>query len=160
MQGSAALLPAPSPAMKLLARTRAHKKRIVWAASIGNGLVTYDFTVYSFSAVIIGKLFFPSDSALASLLMALLTFGAGFAMRPIGALFIGNLADRKGRKAGLTLSIVLMTLATGMIAFAPTYNSIGVASMLLIVCGRLLQGFAAGGEIGVSSVVQIGRAHV
>jgi MFS family permease len=153
MQGSAALSPAPSPTDQLLAPVRAQKKRLVWAAAIGNGLVTYDFTVYSFSAVIIGKLFFPSDSALASLLMALLTFGAGFAMRPIGALVIGNLADRKGRKAGLTLSIVLMTLATGMIAFAPTYSSIGVASMLLIVCGRLLQGFAAGGEIGVSSVV-------
>lgn len=140
MQGSAALTYVPD-------------KRIVWAAAIGNGLATYDFTVYSFSAVIIGKLFFPSDSALASLLMALLTFGAGFAMRPVGALVIGNLADRKGRKAGLILSIVLMTLATSIIAFAPTYDAIGVAAMLLIVFARLLQGFAAGGEIGVASVV-------
>lgn len=128
-------------------------KRLVWAAAIGNGLATYDFTIYSFSAVIIGKLFFPSDSSLASLLMSLLTFGAGFAMRPVGALVIGNLADRKGRRAGLTLSIVLMTLATSVIAFAPTYDSIGVAAMLLMVLARLLQGFAAGGEIGVSSVV-------
>ncbi|MDB5979015.1 MAG: transporter [Pseudomonas sp.] len=140
MQGSPAVTPVPD-------------KRIVWAAAIGNGLATYDFTIYSFSAVIIGKLFFPSDSALASLLMSLLTFGAGFAMRPVGALVIGNLADRKGRKAGLTLSIVLMTLATSIIAFAPTYDSIGVAAMLLMVLARLLQGFAAGGEIGVSSVV-------
>lgn len=153
MQRSTPLLSAPSLTGQLLEPVRAQKKRIVWAAVIGNGLVTYDFTVYSFSAMIIGKLFFPSDSALASLLMALLTFGAGFAMRPVGALVIGNLADRKGRKTGLTLSIVLMTLATGIIAFTPTYDSIGVASMLLIVFGRLLQGFAAGGEIGVSSVV-------
>ncbi|KIH82981.1 Permeases of the major facilitator superfamily [Pseudomonas batumici] len=65
---------------------------MAWAAAMGNGLETYDFTVYSFSAVAIGKLFFPSDSAFASLLLSLLTFGAGFAMRPIGAWFIGQLA--------------------------------------------------------------------
>jgi MFS transporter, MHS family, proline/betaine transporter len=127
--------------------------RVVWAAAIGNGLITYDFTVYSFSAAIIGTLFFPAADPLASLLLSLLTFGAGFAMRPVGALVIGHIADRKGRKPALMLSIGLMLLGTGVIAFAPTYESIGASAMLLMVSARLIQGFAAGGEIGVASVV-------
>jgi len=127
--------------------------RVIWAAAIGNGLITYDFTVYSFSAAIIGKLFFPADDPMASLLLSLLTFGAGFALRPIGALLIGHLADRKGRKPALMLSIGLMLVGTGIIAFVPTYETIGASAMLLMVGARLIQGFAAGGEIGVASVV-------
>lgn len=135
------------------ARTATQTKHIVVAATIGNGLIMYDFTVYSFSAAIIGKLFFPSSSPFASLLMSLATFGAGFIMRPLGAMMIGNLADRKGRKAGLTFSIALMTLGTGIIAFTPSYASIGVVATLLLVLARLLQGLAAGGEIGAASAV-------
>jgi MHS family proline/betaine transporter-like MFS transporter len=128
-------------------------KKVILATVVGNGLVIYDFTVYSFSAVIIGKLFFPSDSSFASLLMALLTFGIGFAMRPLGAIVIGNLADRKGRKAGLNVTNLLMAAGTALIAFVPTHASIGVTATVLLVVARLLQGFATGGEIGVSSVV-------
>ncbi len=131
----------------------AQSRRIICAAAIGNGLIMYDFTVYSFSAVTIGHLFFPSDSALVSLLLSLATFGSGFLMRPLGALVIGNLADRKGRKTGLTASITLMTLGTGIIALVPTYASIGITAALFLVLARLMQGFAAGGEVGVSSVV-------
>lgn len=129
------------------------QRRLAWAAAIGNGLIVYDFTVYAFSAHMIGQLFFPSDSEVASLLMSLLTFGAGFIMRPVGAVLLGSLADRKGRKVSLTLSILLMTLGTGIITFAPTYETIGPLAMLLIVSARLLQGLAAGGEIGVASTV-------
>ncbi|SFC85657.1 MFS transporter [Collimonas sp. OK412] len=135
------------------APTAAQTKRIIVAAAIGNGLIMYDFTVYSFSAVIIGKLYFPSSNPLSSLLMALATFGAGFLMRPLGAIVIGNLADHKGRKAGLLFSIVLMTLGTGIIAFTPSYASIGVTATVLIVLARLLQGLAAGGEIGAASAM-------
>jgi MHS family proline/betaine transporter-like MFS transporter len=119
----------------------------------------YDFTVYSFSAAIIGKLFFPSSSPLASLLMSLATFGAGFLMRPLGAMIIGNLADRRGRKAGLTFSIALMTLGTSIIVFTPSYASIGAAATLLIVFARLIQGLAAGGEIGPASAVLMELAN-
>lgn len=128
-------------------------RRVITAAVIGNGLIVYDFTVYSFSAVIIAKLFFPFSTPHASLLMVFATFGAGFFMRPLGAMIIGNLADRKGRKAGLTFSIAMMTLGTGIIAFTPSYASIGIAAPLLIVLARLMQGLAAGGEIGVASTV-------
>ncbi|WP_191487617.1 MFS transporter [Pseudomonas sp. FEN] len=128
-------------------------KKVILATVVGNGLVIYDFTVYSFSAVIIGQLFFPSNSSFTSLLMALLTFGIGFVMRPLGAIVIGNLADRKGRKAGLNVTNLLMAAGTALIAFVPTHASIGVTATVLLVLSRLLQGFATGGEIGVSSVV-------
>jgi len=153
-----ASLPLPFPSADAARMTR-EAKGVVIAAVIGNGLIFYDFTVYSFSAVIIGKLYFPSSSPLSSLLMALATFGAGFVMRPLGALLIGNLADRKGRKAALTASITLMTLGTGMIAFTPSYASVGATASLLIVLARLLQGLAAGGEIGAASAMLMELAN-
>ncbi|RFU45020.1 MFS transporter [Paraburkholderia sp. DHOC27] len=117
----------------------------------GNGFVAYDFTVYSFSAVLIGQLFFPSANPAASLLLSLATFGAGFVMRPLGALWIGRLSDQRGRKAGMSVALMLMTVGTWMMACLPTYASIGFAAPLLMVVARLLQGFAAGGEIGPAS---------
>ncbi|MDB5991392.1 MAG: transporter [Herbaspirillum sp.] len=146
-------IPVSASAAQATAPTSAQSKRVIWAAVIGNGLITYDFTVYGFSAVTIGHLFFSSGSPLTSLLLSLATFGAGFAMRPLGALIIGILADNKGRKAALTFSIALMTLGTGIIACTPSYASIGASATLLLVLARLMQGFAAGGEIGVSTVV-------
>ncbi|HCV37913.1 MAG TPA: MFS transporter, partial [Pseudomonas sp.] len=101
---------------------------------------------------LIGKHFFPAESATASLLMSLATFGVGFLMRPIGAMVIGRYADRHGRKAALSLTIGLMTLGTALIAFAPTYSQIGIFATLLLVLGRLIQGLSAGGEVGTASV--------
>ena len=76
--------------------------RIIVATVISNGFVAYDFTVYGFSAAIIGRLFFPAHDAASSLLLSLATFGAGFVMRPLGAVLIGRYADRRGREAGMT----------------------------------------------------------
>jgi MHS family proline/betaine transporter-like MFS transporter len=126
---------------------------IVVATIIGNAFVAYDFTVYSFSALIIGRLFFPSSDPLSSLLLSLGTFGAGFCMRPLGAMFIGHVASTRGRKTAMTWSIALMTLGTWMIACLPTAASIGVIATWLMVLARLMQGFAAGGEIGPASAV-------
>ncbi len=131
----------------------ARPARIVLATIIGNAFVAYDFTVYSFSAVIIGKLFFPSHDPLSSLLLSLATFGAGFVMRPLGAMFIGQIANTRGRKAAMTWSLALMTLGTWLIACVPTVASIGGTATVLIVIARLLQGLAAGGEIGPASAV-------
>ncbi|CAB3789300.1 MFS transporter [Paraburkholderia fynbosensis] len=131
--------------------SRAELRRIIIAIVIGNGFVAYDFTVYSFSAVMIGKLFFPSSSPAASLLLSLATFGAGFVMRPLGALMIGHIADSRGRKAGLTVSLALMTFGTWLTACLPGYASIGPAATALMVLARLMQGLAAGGEIGPAS---------
>jgi len=125
--------------------------RLIAACSLGNALEMYDFTVYSFFALLIGKLFFPSDSPYGSLLLAVATFGIGFVMRPLGGVIIGNYADRKGRKAALTLTIGLMVAGTLCIALAPTYASAGVFGSLMILTGRLLQGFSLGGEIGAAT---------
>src|SRR5215469_1634618 len=97
----------------------------VTAAVIGNALEWYDFLVFGFFTVIIARLFFPSASQYASLLLTTATFGVGFFMRPVGGIFLGLYADRRGRKAALLLVIALMTVAIAMIAFAPTYAAIG-----------------------------------
>lgn len=118
----------------------------VAAAVIGNALEWYDFIVYGFLSSLIARLFFPAESAYASLLMALATFGVGFFMRPVGGVLLGMYADRKGRKAAMQLIIALMTVAIALIAFAPDYAAIGVGAPALIVIARMLQGFATGGE--------------
>lgn len=127
------------------------RTRQVAAAVVGNALEWYDFIVYGFFSSIIARLFFPADSAYASLLMSLATFGVGFFMRPVGGVLIGLYADRKGRKAALQMIIVLMTLSIALIACAPTYKTIGPAAPLLILIARLLQGFATGGEYASST---------
>src|SRR6201993_4412352 len=116
------------------------------AAVIGNALEWYDFIIFGFMTVVISRLFFPSDSQYASLLLTTATFGVGFFMRPVGGVLLGIYADRHGRKAALLLVIALMTVAIAMIAFAPTYAAIGVGAPMIIVLARLLQGFSAGGE--------------
>lgn len=130
-----------------------NKTKLIVAAGIGNFLEIFDFTVYSFFAAIIGNVFFNSDDPLISLLISVSVFGVGFIMRPLGSIVIGSYADRHGRKAAMLLTIVLMACGSAIIGFAPPYTSIGVAAPVLIVFGRLLQGFSAGGEIGAATTL-------
>ncbi|ALV58179.1 MFS transporter [Burkholderia cenocepacia] len=127
------------------------RRGAIAAAVIGNWLEFFDFTVYGFFAVLIGKLFFPSSDPTTSLLLSVATFAAGFFTRPLGSVVLGVYADRKGRKAALNLTIMLMALGTGLIAIAPTYAQVGVAAPLLVVFARLLQGFSQGGEFGAAT---------
>ena len=127
---------------------RSQSWRAVIAASIGNALEWFDFVVYGFFAGTIAKLFFPTGDDTESLLLALATFGVTFFMRPFGAVVLGSFADRHGRKATFSLTILIMMAGTAIIAFAPTYSSIGVFAPMLIVIARLVQGFSAGGEFG------------
>ncbi|MDH4842265.1 MFS transporter [Pseudomonas sp. BN505] len=138
-----------------------NSRRVIIASSLGNGLEIFDFTVYSFFAATIGKLFFPAASAQASLLLSLVTFAGGFLARPLGALLIGRIADRHGRKAALSLTIALMTAGTAFIAFTPSYASIGIWATILLVLGRLLQGISAGGEVGTATtfLMESGRKN-
>lgn len=124
--------------------------RLILATSIGNGLEIFDFTVYSFFAAMIGAQFFPSGNPITSLLFSVGTFALGFLMRPLGAVVLGGYADRVGRRAAMTMTIWLMALGTAMIGLCPPYATLGIAAPLLVVLGRLLQGFAAGGEVGAS----------
>jgi len=139
---------------------RQSEARLIAACSLGNALEMYDFTVYSFFSLLIGRLFFPSDNPYASLLLAVATFGIGFVMRPLGGIVIGNYADRRGRKAAMTLTIGLMVAGTLCLALAPTYATAGVVGSLTIVAGRLLQGFSLGGEIGASTAMLMEAGQV
>jgi MFS family permease len=118
----------------------------------GNFLEMYDFMVFGYYAAAIGAAFFPAGSPYLSLLLALATFGAGFLMRPIGAIVLGAYADRHGRRAGLLLTLALMAVGIFATACMPRYAAIGVAAPLLVLAGRLLQGFSAGMELGGVSV--------
>lgn len=128
------------------------------AATVGNGLEWFDFTVYGFFTPIIARLFFPAHDEFTSILLTVGTYGVGFCMRPVGAVVLGVYADTHGRKAALTLTIALMAVGTALIGFAPTYAQIGIAGPLIIVLARLIQGFSAGGEIGGATAFLIEHA--
>src|SRR5215468_7912933 len=134
---------------------QAERKSKIWSVvrvSSGNFLEMYDFMVFGYYATAIGRAFFPSGSAFLSLMLSLMTFGAGFLMRPLGALVLGAYTDRKGRRAGLLLTLSLMSIGIFSIACMPSYASIGLLAPLFVVVGRLLQGFSAGMELGGVSV--------
>src|ERR1044071_3636693 len=126
--------------------------RAVVRVSSGNFLEMYDFMVFGYYAAAIGRAFFPSGNAYTSLMLSLMTFGAGFLMRPLGALVLGAYTDRHGRRAGLMLTLTLMSIGIVTIACIPGYATIGLLAPLLVLAGRLLQGFSAGMELGGVSV--------
>jgi MFS family permease len=112
----------------------------------------YDFFVFAYYASAIGRAFFPHGSDFAMLMSSLMTFGAGFLMRPLGAIFLGAYIDRRGRRAGLILTLAIMAIGTLSMALVPGWQTIGLFAPVLIVIGRLLQGFSAGAELGGVSV--------
>jgi len=122
--------------------------KAVAAVIVGNWLEFYDFLVFTFFAVMIGDAFFPGESQVGRLLGALATFGVGFVTRPIGAAVIGAYADRVGRRAALTLTLMLMSIGSGLVGLTPSYARIGIAAPIVLVIARLIQGFSCGGEVG------------
>jgi MFS family permease len=137
------------PAMPVDRKARIHA---VARVSSGNFLEMYDFMVFGYYAAAIGRAFFPSGNAYTSLMLSLMTFGAGFLMRPLGALVLGAYTDKHGRRAGLMLTLTLMSIGIVTIACTPGYATIGLLAPLLVLAGRLLQGFSAGMELGGVSV--------
>jgi MFS family permease len=133
----------------------AERKSKIWSVvrvSSGNFLEMYDFMVFGYYATAIGNAFFPSGNAFLSLMLSLMTFGAGFLMRPLGAIVLGAYTDRHGRRAGLILTLTLMSVGIFSIACTPGYRTIGLLAPLIVLIGRLLQGFSAGMELGGVSV--------
>jgi MFS family permease len=124
------------------------EKKVIFASSFGALLEWYDFYIYAALAVYFSALFFPPGNESAAFLASLATFGAGFLVRPIGALLFGRLGDTVGRKHTFLMTILLMGIATIGIGLLPTYESIGIAAPVLLVTLRLLQGLALGGEVG------------
>jgi MFS family permease len=133
--------------MRAMSRTRA-----VVIVAAGNFLEMYDFMVFGYYAAAIAKAFFPLQSQFASLMLTLTTFGAGFLMRPVGALVLGAYMDKHGRRKGLLLTLALMAVGTLAIAVVPGYSTIGVLAPVLILTARLVQGLSAGVELGGVSV--------
>ena len=123
------------------------------AAIIGNALEFYDFTTYAYFATQIGQTFFPSHDSFTSLMAALITFGAGFVMRPVGGVVIGHYADRVGRKPAMLLSFALMGVGVLGLALTPSYASIGIAAPIFVVVIRMIQGFALGGDVGPTTAI-------
>lgn len=128
------------------------KVRTVFRVVSGNFLEMYDFMVYGYYASAIARTYFPSNNAFASLMLSLSVFGAGFLVRPLGAIILGAYIDHHGRRKGLILTLGLMALGTLSVALVPGYATIGVLAPAIVLCGRLLQGFSAGAELGGVSV--------
>ena len=130
----------------------ASKIATVLRVTSGNFLEMFDFFLFGFYAPYIAKTFFPSANEFASLMFTFMTFGAGFLMRPLGAVLLGAYVDRIGRRRGLIVTLGIMACGTVLIAFVPGYATIGVLAPVLVLIGRLLQGFSAGVELGGVSV--------
>ena len=133
-------------------KTRLSQALAITRVASGNFLEMYDFMVFGYFAVAIGRAFFPGGDSFASLMKSLMTFAAAFLMRPIGALVLGAYTDRHGRRAGLILTLTLMSVGIATLTFMPPYAVIGLAAPVLVLAGRLLQGFSAGAELGSVSV--------
>lgn len=118
----------------------------------GNFLEQFDFFLFGFYATYIAHTFFPASSEFASLMMTFAVFGAGFLMRPIGAIVLGAYTDKVGRRKGLIVTLSIMATGTFLIVLIPSYQTIGLWAPLLVLIGRLLQGFSAGAELGGVSV--------
>src|ERR1700682_2973910 len=135
--------------------THSDRRSKIWAVvrvCSGNFLEMYDFMVFGYYAAAIGRTFFPAGSEFASLMLSLMTFGAGFLMRPLGAIVLGTYTDYHGRRKGLLLTLMLMSVAIVSIGCVRGYRTIGLLAPLLVVFGRLLQGLSAGVELGGVSV--------
>src|ERR1700710_264804 len=130
------------------------KSRIgaILRATSGNFLEQFDFFLFGFYAPLIAKAFFPSENETAALLNTFGVFWLGALMRPVGAIVLGAYIDRIGRRKGLIVTLAIMAIGTVTIAVCPTYASIGIAAPLIVLVGRLLQGFSAGVELGGVSV--------
>lgn len=129
--------------------------RVVIASVLGSAFEVYDFTLFAMFAVAVAPVFFPSASDDISLLLTMATFGAGAVARPVGAIVLGNLGDRIGRKKVLSFSLIIMAACSVLIGLLPGYSVIGIWAPILVVLARVGQGFSAGGEQGSATTFMI-----
>ena len=134
-----------------VARPDARRLRSIVGGSAGNLVEWYDWYVYSAFALYFAKSFFPPASQTAQLLNSAAVFALGFLMRPVGGWLMGRYADRRGRRAALSLSVLLMCFGSLLIAVTPTYASIGVMAPVVLGFARIVQGLSLGGEYGKSA---------
>lgn len=127
-------------------RPKMSRRKVVVAVSLGNGIEYFDWAIYSALTTVFARHIFPASDPLVSMLLSMAAFALGFIARPVGAIFFGNMADRRGRKFVLTVSITLTSLGSLVIALVPTYEAIGLAAPAIVLLARLTQGLGAGGE--------------
>ncbi len=144
-------LPAGATAATAPPRTTASRVKSIFSGSVGNMVEWYDWYVYAAFSLYFAQVFFPKDSLNAQLLNTAAIFAVGFLMRPIGGWLMGLYADRKGRKAALMASVLLMCFGSLVIALTPSYETIGIWAPVLLVLARLMQGLSVGGEYGTSA---------
>lgn len=123
----------------------------IFKGSLGNMIEWFDWYVYASFSIYFSAAFFPASNQTAELLSTAAVFAIGFLMRPLGSLIMGQFADKKGRKAALTLSVTIMAAGSLIIAFAPTYAQVGIISPIILVVTRMVQGLSLGGEYGTSA---------
>ena len=131
--------------------SRRDRIRAILSGSSGNLVEWFDFYVYASFSLYFAKAFFPAGDQTAQLLSTAAIFAFGFLMRPLGAWYFGRVADRRGRRFSLMVSVLMMCLGSGLIAIIPTYATAGVAAPVLLLTARLIQGFSLGGEYGTSA---------
>ncbi|WP_282005997.1 MFS transporter [Propioniciclava sinopodophylli] len=134
------------------------RRRSLFAGTVGNLVEWFDWSVYGFFLPVFASSFFPLEDRFALILAGFAIFAVGFFFRPLGGAVLGSYADRHGRRAGMTLTILLMAGASALIALLPTYGQIGVAAPVLLTLARCVQGFSAGGEFGTSSAFLVENA--
>ncbi len=132
--------------------SRLEKVKTVFRVVSGNFLEMYDFMIFGYFSAAIGRAYFPASSEFAALMFSLTTFAVGFLVRPLGAIFLGAYIDHIGRRKGLLVTLALMSVGTLTIALVPGYQTIGLFAPILVVLGRICQGFSAGVELGGVSV--------
>ena len=132
--------------------------KVIAAGAIGNVLEWYDFAIYGYFAVVIGRTFFPHEDPLAQLLATFGIFAIGFVVRPVGGDLIGHIGDRFGRRTALTVSVAAMAVPTFLIGILPGYQSLGVMAPVLLTALRVIQGLSVGGECTTSIVFMVERA--
>lgn len=133
------------------------RKRAI-AVGIGNFMEWFDFAVYGYFAAVIGMLFFPSSAPGVSLLSSLAVFAVGFLSRPLGALVLGPIGDRFGRRAVLVITVFGMGVCTTIIGLLPSYEAIGIAAPILLIAMRFIQGMMVGGEWSSAGIYMVESA--
>ena len=135
--------------------TAQQQRKVIIAGMIGNALEWYDFALYGYFAVAIGRHFFPHEDAVAQLLSAFGVFALGYLMRPLGGVLIGHIGDRLSRRAALTFSVAAMTIPTFLIGILPGYATLGVLAPTMLTLLRIVQGLAVGGEYPCAMVFMV-----
>ena len=143
---------APQQASPTAVEAPTSMRTVVAASSAGTTFQWYDFFIFGTLTQVLSKVFFAGVNDTLAFIFALAIFGAGFAVRPLGALFFGRIGDRVGRKGAFLTTIVLMGGATFAVGFLPTYEQAGIISPILLILARCIQGFALGGEYGGAAI--------